>query len=82
MNTLYPDRTADSVNAAGHSDLDNSVFVSLFWVLFLVLIMYCTSSHMLGHVTSSANGQLYTIIIYKDFLMRLLKRGEGRRIQS
>ena len=41
----------------------------------LVLIMYCTLSHMLCHVTSSANGQLYTIKINKDLLMRLLKRG-------
>ena len=40
-----------------------------------VLIMNCTLSHMLGHVTSSANGQLFTIKINKDFLMRLLKRG-------
>ena len=31
-------------------------------------------SHMLCHVTSSANGQLYTIKINKDLLMRLLKR--------
>ena len=30
---------------------------------------------MLGHVTSSANGQPYTIKINNDFLMRLLKRG-------
>ena len=29
---------------------------------------------MRGHVTSSANDQLYTIKINKDFLMRLLKR--------
>ena len=42
----------------------------------LVLIMYCSLSHMLGHVTSIANGQLYTIKINKDFLMRLLKRGD------
>ena len=28
-----------------------------------VLIMYCTLSHMMGHMTSSANGQLYTIKI-------------------
>ena len=38
--------------------------------------MYCTPSHMWGHVTSSANGQLYTIITNKDCLMRLLKRSE------
>ena len=31
----------------------------------------------LGHVTSSANGQLYTIKRNNDFLMRLLKRGVG-----
>ena len=31
---------------------------------------------MLGHVNSSANGQLYTIKINKDLLIRLLKRGE------
>ena len=31
---------------------------------------------MLGHVTSSANGQLYTIKINQDVLMRLLRRGE------
>ena len=30
---------------------------------------------MLGHMTSSANGKLYTIKINKYFLMRLLKRG-------
>ena len=33
---------------------------------------------MHGHVTSSANGQLYTIKINKDLLVRLLKRGDGR----
>ena len=42
-----------------------------------VLIMYCTLSHMLGHVTSSANGQLYTIEINRNFLMRLLKKQLG-----
>ena len=57
-----------------HRDLDNSVFVSFPEICF-VLIMYCTPSHMLGHVTSSTNGQLYKIKINKDFLMRLLKRG-------
>ena len=31
---------------------------------------------MLGHVTPTANGQLYTIKINKDLLMRLLKRGD------
>ena len=41
-----------------------------------VLIMYCTLSHILGHVTSSANGQPYKIKINKDFFMRFLKRGE------
>ena len=40
-----------------------------------VLIMYGTLSHMLGHVTSSANGQLYTIKINKVLFIRLLKRG-------
>ena len=40
-----------------------------------VLIVYCTLSHMLGQLTSYANGQLETIKINKDFLMRLLKRG-------
>ena len=45
------------------------VFVSLSRELFLFLL--CTVlSHMLGHVTSSANGQLYTIKINKDFLRR------------
>ena len=58
-----------------HSDLDNSVFVSFPEICF-VLIMYCTLSNMLGHVTSSTNDQLYTIKINKDFLMRLLKRGD------
>ena len=38
--------------------------------------MYCTLSHMFGQVTSSANGQLYTIKINKDFRRRLLKRGD------
>ena len=57
-----------------HRDLDNSVFVSFPEICF-VLIMYCTPSHMLGHMTSSANDHLYTIKINKDFLMRLLKRG-------
>ena len=33
------------------------------------------ASHILGYVTSSTNGQPYTIKINKDFLMRLLKRG-------
>ena len=37
-----------------------------------VSIMYCTTSHMLGHVSSSASGQLYTIKRNKNFLMRLL----------
>ena len=58
-----------------HCDLDNSVFVSLYREFF-VLIMYCTLSHMLGHVTSSANGQPYTIKINNFFLMRLLKHSE------
>ena len=40
-----------------------------------VLMLYRTLSHMLGHVTSSANGQLYTIKINKDFSLRLQKRG-------
>ena len=31
---------------------------------------------MLSHVTSSTNDQLYTIKINKDFLMRLLNRGD------
>ena len=57
-----------------HRDLDNSVFVSLSRELFC--FDYCTLSHMLGHVTSSANDKLYTIKINKDFLMRLLKRGD------
>ena len=35
-----------------------------------VLIMNCTLSHMLGRVTPSANDQLYTIKINKDFLKR------------
>ena len=39
--------------------------------------MYCTLSHMLGHVTSSANGQPYTIKINKYFLMGLLKRSDS-----
>ena len=30
-------------------------------VIGMLLILYCTPSHMWGHVTSSANGQLYTI---------------------
>ena len=30
-------------------------------VIIIVLILYCTSSHMLGHVTSPTNGQLYII---------------------
>ena len=54
-----------------HRDLDNSVIVSFPENCF-VSIMYCTLSHMLGHVTSSTNDQLYTIKINKDFLMRLL----------
>ena len=58
-----------------HDNLGNSVFASLPEICF-VLIMYCTLFHMLGHVTSSANDQLYTIEINKDFLMRLLKRGD------
>ena len=37
--------------------------------------VHCTLSHMLGHMTSSTNAQLYTIKINKDLLMRLLKRG-------
>ena len=61
----------DSLN---HRDLGTSVFVS-FPEVYFVLIMYCTLSHMVGLVTSSANDQLYTIKINKDFLMRLLKRG-------
>ena len=58
------------------------LFVSRFRLLCICLafprvvfvwIMNCTLSHMLGQVTSSANGhQLYTIKIDKDFLMRLL----------
>ena len=56
-----------------HRDFDNSDCLTLPRV---VLIMYCcTPSDMLGHVTSSAYGQLYTIKTNKDFLMRLLKRG-------
>ena len=35
--------------------------------------MYCTLSHMLGHVTKFANDHLYAIKINKDLLMRLLK---------
>ena len=50
-----------------HRDLDNSVFVLLSRESVFVLIMYCTLSHMLDHLTSSANGQLYTIKINKDF---------------
>ena len=38
----------------------------MFWLCTVLSL-----SHMLGHVTSySANGQLYTIKINKDFLMR------------
>ena len=40
-----------------------------------VLIMNYNLFHMLGHLTTSANGQLYTIKINKDFLPRLLIRG-------
>ena len=65
------------VIAMDHRDLDNSVFVSLFPESCFVLIMYCTLSHMLGHMTSSANGKPYTIKRNKDFLIRLLKRGEA-----
>ena len=36
-----------------------------FPIVVFVLIMYCTLSHMLGHVTSSANSQLYPININK-----------------
>ena len=43
-------------------DLDNSVVVSLSEIV-IVLILYCTSSQMLGHVTSPTNGQLYIIKI-------------------
>ena len=42
------------------------------------MLQYCTPSHVWGHVTSSANGKMYTIKINKDSLMRLLKRGERR----
>jgi len=63
------------LNVPSHRDLDTSVFVS-FPEIYFVLIMYYTLSHMVGHVTSSANDQLYTIKINKDFLMRLLKRGD------
>ena len=46
---------------------DYSVCICLaFPRVVFVFIMYCTLSHMLGHVTSSANGQLYTIKINKD----------------
>ena len=59
-------------------DLDYSVCICLaFPRVVFVLIMNFTLSHMLGHVTSSANGQLYTIKINRDLLMRLLKRGGG-----
>ena len=52
-----------------HRDLDHSVFVSLSREFLLCTVL----SHMLGHVTSSTNGKLYTIKINKDFLMKLLK---------
>ena len=64
-----------------HRNLDNSVFVSFPEICF-VLIMYCNLSHMVGHVISSANDQLYTIKINKDFLMRLLKRGVTNQLYS
>ena len=47
-----------------------------FLRVVIILIMYFTISHMLGHMTSSANDQLYTIKINRDFLTRLLKHGE------
>ena len=65
------------VRSKEHRDLDNSVFVSFPEICFDYVLYF---SHMLGHVTSSANDQLYTIKINKDFLMRLLKRWE--RIQK
>ena len=64
-----------------HRDLDNSVFVSLSRELFCFDFVLHTLS-MLGHVTKSANDQLYTIKINKDFLMRLLKRSEIRRMKK
>ena len=65
-----------------HRDLDNSVFVSLSRELFCFDYLCTVLSHMLGHVTSSTNGQPYTIKINQDFLMRLLKRGEVAYILS
>ena len=45
-----------------------------FRKVVFVLILYCTPSHLYGHVTSPANGQLYTIKINKEFLERSLNR--------
>ena len=61
------------------------LFVSRFRLLCMYLSCFPEScfcfdyelyslSHMLGHVPSSASGQLYTSKINKDFLTRLLKR--------
>ena len=59
-----------------HRDLDNCICLALRELFFMS--MYCTLSHMLGHVASPANGKRYKIKINKDFFMRLLKRGGGR----
>ena len=69
----------DKASAPIHRDLDNSL-VSLSRALFWFWL--CTAlSHMLDHVTTSANGKLYKIKINKYFFMRLLKRGDGNSLK-
>ena len=59
-----------------HRDLDHSRICLAFPIVFCFDYVLYALSYMLGHVTSSANGQPNTIKINKDFLMILLKCGD------
>ena len=47
--------------------IKTTLYLSRFPESCFALIMYCTLSHTFGQVTSSANSQLNTIKINKDF---------------
>ena len=63
-------------------DLDSSVFVSLSRELFCFDYVLYFLSYAGSRDHLSDNGQLYTIKINKDFLIRLLKCGDTSMLLS